>query len=148
MDSSTAAKLNLLFLDNAVIACLEGGLLSWWFGAPRGRGTIVLLVANYASAWAGALLLVGRLSRHWAITIENVRIWLAIAAVLAFLLTLAIEYPFFWILLRQHKRAVPMALKAILLIHSMSYLLLFGWYSFSSQTSLITQTRLVPAAQI
>ena len=137
-----------LFVGNAVIAYLEAGLLSWWFGAPRGRSFLVLLGANYASAWAAALLLTGRFSQYPAITIETVRVWLAIAALLSFLLTLAIEYPFFWLLLRPHKRPRLTALKATLLIHGISYLLLFGWYSLSSQTTLLTQTRVVPAAQI
>ncbi|TVP65877.1 MAG: hypothetical protein EA342_13295 [Leptolyngbya sp. LCM1.Bin17] len=135
-----------LVVGNAAIAYLEAGLLSWWFGAPRGRSTLVLLGANYASAWAAALLLTGRFSQYPAITIETVRVWLAIAALLSFLLTLAIEYPFFW-LLRQHKRPRATALKATLLIHGLSYLLLVGWYS-SSQTTLLTQTQIVPAAQL
>lgn len=137
-----------LVVGNAAIAYLEAGLLSWWFGALRGRSFLVLLGANYASAWAAALLLTGRLSQHSAITIETVRVWLAIAALLSFLLTLAIEYPFFWLLLRHHKRPRLTALKATLLIHGISYLLLVSWYSVSSQTSLLTQMQVVSAAQI
>ncbi|BAU44842.1 hypothetical protein [Leptolyngbya sp. O-77] len=137
-----------LVVGNLVIAYLEAGLLCWWFGTPRGRSLLLLLVANYASAWAGALLLANRLSQYSGLTIANVQVWLAIAALLAFLLTLVIEYPFFWLLLRQRKRPIQTALKATLLIHGLSYLLLFGWYSFNSQTSLISQTRVVPAAQL
>ena len=137
-----------LVVGNAAIAYLEAGLLAWWFSAPRRRSALVLLGANYASAWAAALLLTGRLSQHSAITIETVRIWLAIAALLSLLLTLAIEYPFFWLLLRQKKRPRVTALKATVIVHSISYLLLFGWYSFNSHTSLISQTHVVPAAQL
>lgn len=137
-----------LVVGNAAIAYLEAGLLSWWFGVPRGRSLLLLLVINYASAWAGALLLANRLAQYSGLTIANVQVWLAIASLLAFLLTLVIEYPFFWLLLRQRKRPIQTALKATLLIHGLSYLLLFGWYSFNSQTSLISQTRVVPAAQL
>jgi uncharacterized protein YhhL (DUF1145 family) len=108
----------------------------------------VLILANYTSAWAGMLLLGGRLSRQPDVTLENVQIWLGIFAILAFLLTLVIEYPCFWWLLRQRQRSWQTALKATLLIHGISYLLLFGWYSLSSQTSLLTQLSVVPAAQL
>lgn len=137
-----------LVVGNLVIAYLEAGLLSWWFGTPRGRSLWVLLAANYASAWAGALLLANRLSQYPGLTIANVQVWLAIASLLAFLLTLVIEYPFFWLLLRQRKQPIQTAIKATLLIHGLSYLLLFGWYSANSQTSLISQTQVVPAAQL
>jgi len=137
-----------LFIGNLILGYVEGGLLSWLFHVPRGRSLVVLILANYASAWAGAWLLVNRLSHYSGITIENVQLWLGIFVILAFALTLLIEYPFFWILLRQRKPAILTALKATLLIHGISYLLLFGWYSFNSQTSLLTQLNRVPAAQL
>lgn len=137
-----------LFIGNLVLGYVEAGLLSRLFGVARGRSLLMLILANYASAWAGALLLVNRLSHYSGITIENVRLWLGIFAVLAFGLTLLIEYPFFWALLRQHKQAIQTALKATLLIHGISYLLLFGWYSVNSQTSLLTQLDQVPATQL
>lgn len=137
-----------LFIGNLIIGYIEAGFLSRFFHTPRWKSTGMLILANYASAWAGAFLLVGRLSRYSAITIENVQLWLGIATILAFLLTLLIEYPFFWVLLRQRKQAIQTALKATLLIHGISYLLLFGWYSSSSRTSLLTEVSLVPAAQL
>jgi hypothetical protein len=137
-----------LFIGNLILGYVEGGLLSQLFHVPRRRSLVVLILANYASAWAGALLLVNRLSHYSGITIENLQLWLGIFVILAFVFTLLIEYPFFWILLRQHKQAILTALKATLLIHGVSYLLLFGWYSFNSQTSLLTQLNRVPAAQL
>jgi len=137
-----------LFIGNLILGYVEAGLLSRLFGVPRGRSLVALILANYASAWAGALLLVNRLSHYSGITIENVQLWLGIFVILAFVLTLLIEYPFFWILLRQRKQAILTTLKATLLIHGMSYLLLFGWYSFNSQTSLLTQLNRVPVAQL
>lgn len=139
--------LHLLF-GNLVLGYVEAGLLTRLFGVPRGRSLVVLILANYASAWAGALLLVNRLSRYSGITIENVQLWLGIFAVLAFMLTLLIEYPFFWGLLRQHQQAIQTAFKATLLIHGISYLLLLGWYGMNSQTSLLTQLNRVPATQL
>jgi hypothetical protein len=137
-----------LFIGNLILGYVEAELLSRLFHVPRGRSLVVLILANYASAWAGAWLLVNRLSHYSGITIENVQFWLGIFVVLTFALTLLIEYPFFWILLRQRKQAILTALKATLLIHGISYLLLFGWYSFNSQTSLLTQLNRVSAAQL
>ncbi|MGG6297766.1 hypothetical protein ACQ4M4_25520 [Leptolyngbya sp. AN02str] len=137
-----------LFLGNLILGYVEAGLLSRLFGVSRGRSLVVLILANYASAWAGALLLVNRLSHYSGITLENVQLWLGIFVILAFVLTLLIEYPFFWILLRQRKQAILTALKATLLIHGISYLLLFGWYGLNSQTSLLTQLTQVPGDQL
>lgn len=137
-----------LFVGNFILGYVEARLLSRLFHAPR-EGTIeIVVMANYVSAWTGVFLLMGRLSRHPSITIENVQVWLAIATILAFVLTLVVEYPFFWFVLRQHKGAIQTAIKATLLLHGISYLLLFGWYSLNSQTSFITQLNLVPAAQL
>lgn len=135
-----------LVLGNLILGYVEAELLVRIFHAPRPRSIVVLSLANYASAWAGAFLLFGRLPD--GITIENVRPWLSIFVALAFVLTLLIEYPFFWMLLRQRQQAILTALKATLVIHGLSYLLLFGWYSVSSDTSLLTQLNLVPAAQL
>jgi hypothetical protein len=136
-----------LLIGNLIIGYIEAGFLSRLFHTPRLRSTEMLIIANYASAWAGAFLLVGRLDRYFDITIDNMRIWLGIAAILAFLLTLLVEYPFFWFLLRQRKQAIQTALKATLLIHGISYLLLFGWYS-SNSYNLLTQVSPVPITQL
>lgn len=137
-----------LVLGNLILGYVEAELLSRLFHIPRSRSIVVLILANYASAWAGAFLLLNRLSAYSGITIENVRPWIGIFVVLAFVLTLLIEYPFFWILLRQRQQTILTALKATLVIHGLSYLLLFGWYSVNSQTTLLTQLNLVPAAQL
>ncbi len=137
-----------LSIGNLILGYVEAELLSRLYRIPRRRSLIVLILANYASAWVAALLLVGRLSHYSGITIENVQLWLVICVVLAFVLTLLVEYPFFWILLRQRKESILTALKATLLIHSITYLLLFGWYSVNSQTSFLSQLNQVPATQL
>ncbi len=137
-----------LVLGNLILGYVEAELLSRLFQIPRSRSLIMLILANYASAWAGVFLLGNGLSRNYGITIENVQPWLSIFVILAFLLTLLIEYPFFWILLRQRQQAILTALKATILIHGFSYLLLFGSYSANSQTTLLTRLNLVPAAQL
>jgi hypothetical protein len=93
-------------------------------------------------------LFVNRLSQISNITIENVHIWFWLFVFAAFVLTVLIEYPFFWVLLRKQQRAIQKALKATLIINGISYLLLFGWYGLNSQTSMLTQLEIVPAAQL
>lgn len=137
-----------LFVGNAVIGYIEAGFLARFFQASRRKATLLLVVANYLSAWIAAILLVGRFSRIPTITIENIWSWLYLAIFLSFVLTLLIEYPFFWFLLRQQKNAVPKAIKATLIIHGLSYLGLFLWYAATSQTSLLTQLEVVPPEQL
>ncbi|WP_430685200.1 hypothetical protein [Leptolyngbya sp. AN02str] len=137
-----------LLVGNLIIGYVEGRLLSKLFGTAKRLSVGVLILANYASTWVGTLLLVGRLSNHPAVTLENLQVWIVVLVIAAFLLTLLIEYPFIWFLLRQRKQALQTALKAAFVIHGISYLLLFGWYGLNSQTSLLTELSLVPAAQL
>ncbi len=137
-----------LFIGNAVIGIVEGLLLSKFFHTPRSKSVNLLVVANYTSAWVGMFLILNRLSHIPSITIENVRVWLWIFVAVAFVLTLFIEYPFFLFLLREQRKAVQKALKATLIIHGISYLLLFGWYGLNSQTTMLTQLDVVSAEQL
>jgi hypothetical protein len=137
-----------LFIGNAVIGILEGILLSKLFHTPRSKSVNLLVVANYTSAWGGMFLILDRLSHIPIITIENAHVWLWLFVAFAFVLTLLIEYPFFWFLLREQQQAVQKALKATIIIHGISYLLLFGWYGLNSQTSMLTQLDVVSAEQL
>ncbi|MCA1990799.1 MAG: hypothetical protein LDL41_01955 [Coleofasciculus sp. S288] len=137
-----------LFLGNAVIGIVEGILLSNFFHTPRTKSVNLLVVANYASAWVGMFLILNRLSHIPSVTIENLHIWLWLFVALAFILTLLIEYPFFWFLLREQQKAVQKALKATIIIHGISYLLLFGWYGLNSQITMLTQLDVVSAEQL
>jgi hypothetical protein len=137
-----------LFIGNAVIGIIEGILLSKLFHTPRSQSVNLLAVANYASAWGGMFLILNRLSHIPGITIENARIWLGFFVIFAFIITLFIEYPFFWFLLRKQQKAFQKALKATIIIHGISYLLLFAWYGLNSQTTMLTQLDVVSAEQV
>jgi len=137
-----------LFIGNAVIGIVEGILLSKFFHTPRSKSINLLVVANYASAWGGMLLILDRLSPIPNITIENIHIWLWLFVTFAFILTLFIEYPFFWFLLRKQQKAVQNALKATIIIHGISYLLLLGLYGLNSQTSMLTQLDVISVKQL
>lgn len=137
-----------LVLGNLGIAYLESGILFRVFQTPRRWSLGVMVLANFASTWAGLALLPRWLSHHPAVTLSTAWAWLLAAIGLALIMTLVIEYPFVWMLFRQKPQAAKMALKANLVIHSMSYLVLVGWYGLSSQATLLTQFTVVPAQQL
>ncbi|MBE9199048.1 MULTISPECIES: hypothetical protein [unclassified Nodularia (in: cyanobacteria)] len=137
-----------LFIGNSVIGYIEGGMLSKWFHVPRGKATSILIIANYASAWGGMLLLAVVLSSNSMITIENIHNWLYIFWTIAFLFTLIIEYPFFSFLVRKQQNSWQTSVKATIIIHGISYFFLFGWYALTSYNSMLNQLDIVSAAQL
>ncbi|MFH7243213.1 MAG: hypothetical protein ACHWZW_10220 [Spirulina sp.] len=137
-----------LMLGNLGIGYLESGILARVFHTPRRLSFGVMVFANLASAWVGLALLPGWLSNHPRVALSTAWGWLLGALGLALVITLVMEYPFVWALFRQKPQAAKTALKANLLIHSISYLVLVGWYALSSQTTLLTQFSLVPAQQL
>ena len=53
-----AGMLHLVF-GNALIGLGEGLLLAWLCSVPKGKSVLVMILANYASAWIGALFISG-----------------------------------------------------------------------------------------
>ena len=137
-----------MVLGNLGLAYLEAGILARVFHTPRRLSLGVMVLANFASAWVGLLLLSGRLSNYPMVTLATAWGWLLGAVGLALVMTLVIEYPFVWGLCRQKPQPAKTALKATLLIHSVSYLVLMSWYVLSSQVTLLTQFTVVPAQQL
>lgn len=139
--------LHLLF-GNLIIGLLEGTLLSMMMKARLGRSIMLVIPANYLSAFAGALAL------HWIFTpqpdihLENIGRWLLIMTSTAFLITLIIEFPFFWFATRTLKPRFLKLAGVIVLIHIISYgglVLVFWWVS---PTSLVTKLAVVPPQQL
>jgi hypothetical protein len=132
-----------LCAGNAAIGWIEGLLLLKWFQTPRSLSIAILVLANYVSAWVGVVWAIGRLARIPKITIENAYLWLWIFAALSFIVTVFVEYPFFWFLLRKQQQSFRKALKATLMIHGISYIVLLSWYKLNSPTSLLTELDVV-----
>lgn len=133
-----------LAIGNAIIGILEGLLLAWMFKCSKRKAILTLIVANYASAWAGGLFVVGYLAALPDITIHTLQYWFLVFVIVAFIVTLLIELPFFWFALRPQNYSWRRALVATPVIHGISYVLLFGWYWMASGTSMITRLEVVP----
>jgi len=143
-----ASMLHLVF-GNAIIGLFEGMLLARIFKCSAWRSVLALIPANYASAWVGMLLFSGvfkplpDITKIPDITIENIRFWFCSFVVFSFLVTLVIEYPFFWYVMRFQERRLVRAAKATALVNAISYVFLFGWYWMASGTSMMTQVQVV-----
>jgi len=142
-----AGMIHLLF-GNALIGLVEGLALSRMCQTPRGISVGVLVLANYTSAWVGGLLIAGLLVDRVDITIGNVGVWFWLFVGVAFLVTLLVEFPFFWFLLRKKQRAVKSAIRATLVINGLSYFCLFLWYWMASDASMMTGLSVVGAGDL
>ncbi|MGJ8657544.1 MAG: hypothetical protein ACSHX6_13930 [Akkermansiaceae bacterium] len=137
-----ATFLHLLF-GNALIGLLEGLLLAWMFRCSIWQSITILILANYLSAWTGALLFAGAIPDALGITIENISIWFFVYIFTAFVVTILIEYPFYKYALRKKATSLKSRTKGILIIHGISYLILLVWYGLASGTSMMTQLDVV-----
>jgi hypothetical protein len=143
-----------LSLGNALIGIGEGLLLSKLFKVSRWK-QLLLIPANYLSAWVGLLLVNAPIMTNSPvikalsdITIEVLPFWFWSSIFLFFGITLILEYPFFWFALRQKENALQEALRATVIVNGISYLILFGCYGAISSTSLLTQLEVVSPTQI
>lgn len=137
-----------LLLGNLIIGRIEGLLLGWLFKFSTWKTSLVLIVANYTSAWAGGFLVAGYMASLPDITIHTIRLWFLVLVLVAFVVTLLIEFPFFWFLLRSRKHSLRSALIATPAINGITYALLVCFYCLSSETSMITQLDAVSADEL
>ena len=139
--------LHMLF-GNALLGVIEGLILANFFRASRWRCVLLLIVANYLSAWLGGLWIVGYLVYLIDITIETVRIWFWLFVLLAFVVTLILEFPFFLFALRNTKNALKRAAKSTLSINAFSYLLVVAFYWPVGDASMLTRLKVVSAVDM
>ena len=141
-----ASMLHLVF-GNAIIGLVEGLLLAWMFKCSKRKSILILIAANYVSAWVGGFFVAGYLASLPDITIQTIQYWFLVLVLVAFVVTLLIEFPFFWFALRSRERPLRRALIATPVIHGISYALLFGWYWMASGTSMMTRLEVVSAEE-
>jgi hypothetical protein len=139
--------LHLVF-GNALIGLLEGQLLATIFKCSKCKSILILIAANYLSAWAGGFIVASHLPSLVDITIENIQLWFLAFVVIAFVATLLLEFPFFWCALGKRKRRLRRAITATIVVNAISYTLLFGWYWMASGTSIMSDLEVVPESEM
>lgn len=142
------ASMSHLYVGNAILGVFEGFLLILLFRGSKLKSIPALIAANYASTWAGGMVLLGYLTKQVDMTIENVARWIYVFIAIAFSLTLIIEFPFFLVALGKTKNAFRRAVIAVVLIHGLSYLLLAGLYTRASANSMMTDLHVVSTDQM
>jgi len=140
---------HLVFLT-WIIGLGEGLLLCTFFRAwkapyRRNRIFISMIAANVASAWLGMLFVKSQYAAQITgdVTIENLIPAFWIMVYVTFLLTMIIEFPFFLVALYGRKWLVPKAVTATLIVHCISYSLLFFFYSGEESMSMVTKLEVV-----
>ncbi len=137
-----AGMLHLVF-GNLVIGLLEGYLLAKFFGLAKGKTVGLIILANYFSAWLGGLFLRGAIVRAFPLDLNNAWLFFWAMAGLTYLITIALEFPFVASALRRDPEWLRKSIRGSLVIQTVSYLLLFGWYWLASGTSLYTRMEIV-----
>lgn len=129
-----------MFFGNAVIGIVEGLVIALTFKSGIIRSTLVMVLANYVSMIAGASA-VGLLEDWFStvISINNLLFSIIVLAVVLFALTILIEWPFCWWILKGRERRWFRAICAGVLVNVVSYAALVPLYTSVSGTSLITE---------
>ena len=142
-----ASMLHLVF-GNAFIGLFEGLVLAKIFRLHYFKCVLVMVLANYFSSWGGGLFLIGLISHQLTLNLYNAWFWFWAMAVVTFLITLVLEWPFVFFCLRKQPDRFKKSFWGNLLINSLSYTLLFGWYWFASGTGIYRSMNVVQPAQI
>lgn len=136
-----------LVVGNALIGLLEGVLLAKVFGLPKKRCVALMIVANYLSAWLGTFLIPpASATLPW--TLHSVGTLLGVMVIVTYVLTIILEYPFVAIAFRGHRWWLRKAILGSLLVQTVSYGLLVGWYWMASGTSLYTGLQVVEPSRM
>lgn len=142
-----AGMLHMVF-GNAIIGIFEGLILAWIFKLRKGICILVMIPANYFSAWAGELFLNYQIVKVLPFNLYNAWHWIWIMVFVTFLITLILEWPFVFFCLRKEKDRFKKSLKGNLVVNSLSYVLLFSWYWLASGTALYTKMDIVQPSEI
>jgi hypothetical protein len=137
-----------LVIGNAIIGVVEGLALAKLFSLKKLKTVALLIPANYFSAWVGGLFLENAIVRHLHMDLNNAWKWFWILVVATYLMTLVLEWPFVALCFRGSAGWFRRSLKGNLVIQTMSYVLVFGWYWMASGTSLYTKMQIVSSREL
>jgi len=137
-----------LFFGNTLIGLGEGWLLAKLYQVPKLKSLLVMIAANYTSAWFGVFFVENLVIRSMPLDLNNGWRWFWMMVVATYCMTLVLEWPFIAWCFRGAQDWWRRSLKATLVTQSASYIVLFGWYWMASGTSLYTQMNIVKPADL
>ena len=108
-----------LVIGNTFVGLIEALCYARLFKAPIGKSILMLITANYASAWTGVLFVLLFPNLFASTTVEDLYAS-RLFYVVAFITILVVEYFFFQFIIRDRKDAASTALKATLVINTIS----------------------------
>jgi len=142
-----AGMLHMVF-GNAIIGIFEGSILAWVFKLRKGLCILVMISANYFSAWVGGLFLNHEITSALPFNLYNAWRWIWVMVFVTFLITLIFEWPFVFFCFRKEQNRFKKSIQGNLLVNSLSYVLLFSWYWMASGTALYTRMNVVQPSEI
>ena len=142
-----AAMLHLA-IGNGLIGAGEGWLLAWLFKVPKRRAMVFMVLANYFSAWVGGLFLRKAIIEALPLDLNTAWRWFWVMVGVTYLITLLLEWPIIFFLLRGQMQRLRRSLLASLVVQTVSYMVVFGWYWSASRTSLYTNMHVVQASEM
>jgi hypothetical protein len=142
-----AGMLHMVF-GNAIIGIFEGLILAWIFKLRKGICVLVMIPANYFSAWVGDLFLNYQITKSLPFNLYNAWVWIWVMVFVTFLITLIFEWPFVFFCFRKEQNRLKKSVQGNLLVNSLSYVLLFSWYWLASGTALYTKMNIVQPSEI
>ena len=142
-----ATMLHLVF-GNALIGLLEGLVLALIFHLRKRKTIGLLVLANYFSAWVGYHLLRGSFVKALPLDLYNAWFYVWLMVGLSYIMTLILEFPFVGVAFWRDPNWLRKSVVGSLIIQTVSYALLFGWYWLASGTSLYTSTKVVQPSEI
>jgi hypothetical protein len=137
-----------LLLGNLLIGLFEGWLLIWLFNLSSNKALGLMILANYISAWVGSIFLQGMVAESLPMDLYNISFYFWGLVGLTYLLTLVLEFPFVALTLRKDSNWLRKSIRGSLIVQTVSYIILFGFYAITSVTSLYTQTQVVELSSI
>jgi hypothetical protein len=141
-----AGMLHLVF-GNFFIGLFEGMILAWVFKLKSTRCAWIMVLANYFSSWGG-MFLNNAVTSHLSLNLYNAWFWFWVMVGVTYLMTLILEWPFIFFCLRKEQSRFKKSLLGNLLVNSLSYLLLFGWYWEASGKGLYKNLNVVQPSQM
>jgi hypothetical protein len=137
-----------LVFANAFIGIIEGLVLVWLFRIPVTPAIGLMILANYFSTWVGYFCVIELICAEVQFDLYNAWQWIGAMALIAYILTVQLEWPFVVILLWKSDHWIRNSVLGNLVVQTASYTGLFLIYWNCSGTSLYTEAKIVSIREI